>query len=70
MVLFNFDLKGVSASGRTSCASGAAAGSHVLEALYPGSKRGAVRFSFSRYTTREKVDYAVNVLAEQFKIAA
>ncbi len=68
MMLFNLDLKGVSASGGSACSSGAASGSHVLEALYPGSRRGAVRFSFSRYTTKEEVDYAVETLAERFKI--
>lgn len=70
MMLFNLDLKGVSASGGSACSSGAASGSHVLEALYPGSGRGAVRFSFSRYTTREEIDYAVNVLAEHFNVTA
>jgi len=69
MMLFNLDLKGVSASGGSACSSGAASGSHVLEALYPGSRRGAVRFSFSRYTTKEEIDYAVETLAERFKIA-
>ena len=68
MMLFNLDLKGVSASGGSACSSGAASGSHVLEALYPGSRRGAVRFSFSRTTTKEEIDYAVGVLTEQFKI--
>jgi len=68
MMLFNLDLKGVSASGGSACSSGAASGSHVLEALYPGSRRGAVRFSFSRTTTMDEIDYAVGVLTEQFKI--
>lgn len=68
MMLFNLDLKGVSASGGSACSSGAASGSHVLEALYPGSKRGAVRFSFSRNTTKDELDYTVGVLTEQFKI--
>jgi cysteine desulfurase len=63
MVLFNLDLKGVSASGGSACSSGAVTGSHVLGALYPGSRRGAVRFSFSKYNTREEVDYAVACLA-------
>lgn len=64
MMLFNLDLQGVSASGGSACSSGATTGSHVLGALYPGSKRGAVRFSFSKYTTTEEVDFAVEKVAE------
>jgi len=64
MLLFNLDLQGISASGGSACSSGATAGSHVLAALYPGSKRGAIRFSFSKYNTPEEIDYAVKKLAE------
>lgn len=64
MLLFNLDLQGISASGGSACSSGATLGSHVLGTLYPGSRRGAVRFSFSKYNTAEEVDYAVNKLAE------
>lgn len=70
MVLFNLDLQGISASGGSACSSGATQGSHVLGALYPGSKRGAVRFSFSKYNKPEDVDSAVKVLAELCKIPA
>ena len=64
MLLFNLDLQGISASGGSACSSGATQGSHVLGALYPGSKRGAVRFSFSKYNTPEEIDYTVSKLAE------
>lgn len=70
LLLFNLDLHGVSASGGSACSSGASTGSHVLAALYPESKRAAVRFSFSKYNTFEEVDYAVNTLAELFKVEA
>ncbi len=70
MVLFNLDLKGISASGGSACSSGATSGSHVLGALYPGSKRGAVRFSFSKFNTKEEIDYTVEVLAELCKVTA
>ncbi len=63
MLLFNLDLQGISASGGSACSSGATQGSHVLGALYPGSKRGAVRFSFSKYNTPEDIDAAVVNLA-------
>ena len=63
MLLFNLDLQGISASGGSACSSGATTGSHVLAALYPGSKRGAIRFSFSKYNTPEEIDHTVNKLA-------
>lgn len=70
MVLFNLDLQGISASGGSACSSGATSGSHVLAALYPGSKRGAVRFSFSKFNTPEEIDFAVSTLSERYKIIA
>jgi cysteine desulfurase len=70
MLLFNLDLQGISASGGSACSSGATQGSHVLGTLYPGSKRGAVRFSFSKYNKEDEIDFAVNKLAELFKVVA
>jgi cysteine desulfurase len=70
MVLFNLDLEGISASGGSACSSGATTGSHVLGALYPGSRRGAVRFSFSKYNTAEEIDYTVEKLASLCKVTA
>jgi cysteine desulfurase len=64
MLLFNLDLQGISASGGSACSSGATTGSHVLGALYPGSQRGAVRFSFSKNNTIEEIDFVVDKLAE------
>lgn len=70
MLLFNLDLEGISASGGSACSSGASTGSHVLGALYPNSKRGAVRFSFSKFNKPEDIDTAVTKLAELCKIPA
>ncbi len=64
MLLFNLDMQGISASGGSACSSGASTGSHVLGALYPESKRGAIRFSFSKYNTLEEIDFVVNKLME------
>jgi cysteine desulfurase len=64
MILFNLDLAGVSASGGSACSSGATTGSHVLGTLYPGSKRGAVRFSFSKYNKVEEIDFVVEKMVE------
>lgn len=60
MMLFLLDLEGVACSGGSACSSGAAKGSHVLEAIHaikPG--RASLRFSFSRYTAMEEIDYAI-----------
>jgi cysteine desulfurase len=70
MLLFNLDLQGISASGGSACSSGASTGSHVLGALYPGSKRGAIRFSFSKYNTIEEIDFTVDKLAEIYRVPA
>lgn len=69
MLLFNLDLLGISASGGSACSSGAATGSHVLNALYPGSTRGAIRFSFSKYNTVEEIDSVVSALKKLLKIS-
>jgi cysteine desulfurase len=64
MLLFTLDLKGVAVSGGSACSSGAAKGSHVLEGINADMTRPNARFSFSRYTTKEEIDYAL----EQVKI--
>ncbi|MEL7146667.1 MAG: cysteine desulfurase family protein [Bacteroidota bacterium] len=66
MLLFNLDIKGISASGGSACSSGTDVGSHVLTALQTDPERGAVRFSFSKYTTDEEVKYTVNELARLY----
>jgi cysteine desulfurase len=62
MLLFHLDLAGISASGGSACSSGARLGSHVLQALGADPERENVRFSFSRFTTNEEVDYTVTQL--------
>lgn len=70
MLLFNLDMQGISASGGSACSSGASTGSHVLGALYPNSKRGAIRFSFSKYNKPEEIDFVAAKLAELYKVTA
>jgi len=64
MLLFTLDLKGVAVSGGSACSSGAAKGSHVLEGINADMTRPNVRFSFSRFTTKEEIDFAL----EQVKV--
>ena len=70
MLLFNLDLHQVSASGGSACSSGAAQGSHVLQALDADPQRATVRFSFSRHNTLAEVDEVVNLLATLYAPAA
>jgi cysteine desulfurase len=67
MLLFNLDIHKISASGGSACTSGSSGGSHVLAALGCDPSRGAVRFSFSKFTTTEEVDYAAGVLASLYQ---
>ena len=58
------DLKGLSVSGGSACQSGATEPSHVLTAmgLSPARARASVRFSLSRLTTAEEIDYALAII--------
>jgi|SRR5690554_2941101 len=67
MLLFTLDLKGIACSGGSACSSGSTKGSHVLEAIQADTSHPNVRFSFSRYNTKEDIDYAVQVLKEAFE---
>ena len=62
MLLFNLDIKGVCASGGSACSSGAATGSHVIQAILPNVDRVNVRFSFSKLNTTEEVDVVIQSL--------
>ena len=62
MLLLNLDINHICASGGSACTSGAQQGSHVIRAIYPGSDRSTVRFSFSRHNTRDEIDEVVNKL--------
>ncbi|NBR13920.1 MAG: cysteine desulfurase [Flavobacteriales bacterium] len=67
MLLFTLDLKGVAVSGGSACSSGAAKGSHVLEGILADMNRPNVRFSFSRYTTKEEIDFALKQVVSVFE---
>ena len=67
MLLFTLDLKGVAVSGGSACSSGAAKGSHVLEGINADMTRPNARFSFSRYTTKEEIDFALEQVRAVFE---
>ncbi|WP_196892595.1 cysteine desulfurase family protein [Aureivirga marina] len=64
MFLFSLDLKGVAVSGGSACQSGSNKGSHVLNTILPKSeqKKTSVRFSFSKYNTKEEIDKVLEIL--------
>ena len=62
LALFNLDMAGIAASGGSACTSGSEKGSHVLEAIKADPTRKSIRFSFSKYNTKQEIDYVVDVL--------
>ncbi|WP_460218704.1 cysteine desulfurase family protein [Psychroserpens sp. MEBiC05023] len=66
MLQFQLDLKGIACSKGSACQSGSNQSSHVLTEILDDEhlKRPSVRFSFSRYNTKEEVDYVIEVLKE------
>lgn len=64
MILFNMDIHNICASGGSACTSGADQGSHVIRAINNNPNQVTVRFSFSKYNTKEEVDTVVEKLKE------
>lgn len=65
-LLIALDLKGIAVSTGSACSSGSTEPSPVLIAMGLSKEmvRGSIRFSFSRYTTKDEIDYLLNVLPE------
>jgi len=68
MLLFTLDMKGVAVSGGSACSAGSDEGSHVLKGILADTSRSNIRFSFSRFTTDQDIDYAIEQLAEVYQI--
>ena len=66
ILLFQLDLKGIACSKGSACQSGSAKGSHVLAQILNEEdlKKPSIRFSFSKYNTKEEIDYVITVLKE------
>ncbi len=62
-ILYHLSDRGIAASSGSACTSGSLEPSHVIRAMGVPfmAAHGSIRFSLSRYTTREEIDY---VLAE------
>ncbi len=66
MLQFQLDLKGIACSRGSACQSGSSQQSHVLTEILDEEKlkHPSVRFSFSVFTTKEDIDYTLNVLKD------
>lgn len=62
MILFNLDIANICASGGSACTSGADQGSHVIRAINNNPNQVTVRFSFSKFNTRDEIDTVVEKL--------
>jgi len=69
MLLFSLDIAGISASGGSACSSGTNIGSHVLNGIKANPDRPAVRFSFSKYNTKEEIDFVIEKVKEICKVS-
>ena len=69
MFLFSLDLKKVAVSGGSACQSGSNKGSHVLNTILPEAEQNktSVRFSFSKYNTKEEIDRIIEILKDLIK---
>lgn len=66
-LLIRLDLRGIAVSTGAACSSGSLEPSHVLLALGRDrpSVQGSIRFSLSKNTTREEINYLLDVLPEE-----
>ena len=65
-MLLNLSLKGIAVSSGSACSSDSLQPSHVLLAMGIPAEyaHGTLRFSLSKYTTKEEIDYTIEVLVE------
>lgn len=68
MLLFLLDIDGIACSGGSACSSGSNQGSHVLRAINADTSVPSIRFSFSRYSTKDEVDYVVGKLSKHLSV--
>ena len=63
-IVLNLDMEGVAVSTGSACTSGTLEPSHVLTAMgvEPVDAQGSIRFSLGRDTTKEDIDYVLDVL--------
>jgi cysteine desulfurase len=70
MLLFSLDIAGIACSAGSACSSGSNVGSHVLKGIGSDPNRPTIRFSFSRFNTKEEIDYCLEKVRELFLVKA
>jgi cysteine desulfurase len=63
-LLMSLDMANICVSGGSACSSGADAGSHVMKALHRIQDCTTIRFSFSKYNTKEEINSVVEKLKD------
>jgi cysteine desulfurase len=63
-LLMNLDINNICVSGGSACSSGVDIGSHVMQALHKTDTDATLRFSFSKYNTKEEIDKTIEVIKE------
>lgn len=66
LFLFSLDMAGIAVSGGSACQSGSNKGSHVLAEILNDAEaaKTSVRFSFSKFTTKEEIDITIKKIKE------
>ena len=69
LILLHFDELNICASSGSACTSGSLEPSHVLRAMHTPftSLHGSIRFSLSRFTTEDEIDYAIENIPKVIK---
>ncbi|MFX1252081.1 MAG: cysteine desulfurase NifS [Promethearchaeota archaeon] len=65
-ILLRLDMEGIAVSTGSACSSGSVEPSYVLRAIQVPNKsiQGTIRYTISRFTTQEEVDYVIKTSAE------
>jgi cysteine desulfurase len=65
-IILSLDMKGVAVASGSACTSGSLEASHVLSAMGVPVElaQGSIRFSLGRFTTKEDIEYTIEMLPE------
>ncbi len=65
-IILSLDMKGIGVASGSACTSGSLEASHVLTAMSVPVElaQGSIRFSLGRFTTKEDLEYTIDVLPE------